>query len=56
MNLGTWEIEKKEKKKVGGETSCCYGFNRSNGNLEQQYMLGSSLEYIGPSHNSTLVT
>ena len=48
MNLGTWEIEKKEKKKVGqpligvsitlttvcsfevgGEMSCCYGFNRS---------------------------
>ena len=30
MNLGAWKIEKKEKKKVGGETSCCYGFNRSN--------------------------
>ena len=29
MNLGAWKIEKKEKKKVGGETSCCYGFNRS---------------------------
>ena len=29
MNLSKWEIEKKEKKKVGGETSCCYGFNKS---------------------------
>ena len=29
MNLCAWKIEKKEKKKVGGEMSCCYGFNRS---------------------------
>ena len=29
---------------------------RVDGNLEQQLLVVTSLEYIGPSHNSTVVT
>ena len=29
MNLSAWKTEKKEKKKIGDQMNCCYGFNRS---------------------------